>query len=160
MTQLKMLRTQSNTMKNTILLITTITFLTSALFLTSCSTPSEKVVNAEENVTDAQKDLDKANAEYLTDMETYRKETAAKITTNNESIADFNKRIENQKAEAKVDYKKRITELEKKNTDMKKRLEDYKADGKENWELFKMEFSRDMEELGKAFKDLTVTNVK
>jgi hypothetical protein len=147
-------------MKKLAVTLTTITFLTGALFLSNCSTSAEKVATAEENVTDAQKDLDKANAEYIADMETYRKETEAKIAANNESIAAFNARIDSKKAEAKADYKSRITELENKNTDMKKRLDEYKADGKDNWEIFKLEFSRDMEELGKAFKDLTVTNTK
>ena len=50
--------------------------------------------------------------------------------------------------------------MEQKNTDLKRRLDDYKQDGKENWEKFKIEFNRDMDELGKAFKDLTVKNVK
>ena len=55
---------------------------------------------------------------------------------------------------------KKIDELEQKNSELKKRLDDYKADGKEKWEKFKAEFSHDMDELGKAFKDLTVKNVK
>ena len=50
--------------------------------------------------------------------------------------------------------------MEQKNTDMKKRMDEYKADGKEQWKKFKAEFSRDMDELGQAFKDLTVKNVK
>jgi hypothetical protein len=41
---------------------------------------------------------------------------------------------------------------------MKKRMDDYKADGKENWIKFKDEFNRDMQELGKSFKDFTVKN--
>ncbi len=40
------------------------------------------------------------------------------------------------------------------------KMNDYKANGKENWEIFKKEFNHDMDELGKAFKDLTVKNVK
>jgi hypothetical protein len=39
-------------------------------------------------------------------------------------------------------------------------MEDYKVDTKEQWESFKTEFSHDMDEMGKAFKDLTVKNVK
>ena len=39
-------------------------------------------------------------------------------------------------------------------------MDEYKAEGKEQWEEFKAEFSRDMDELGKAFKDLTVKNEK
>ncbi|MFN0047523.1 MAG: hypothetical protein ACKVOU_00200 [Cytophagales bacterium] len=43
---------------------------------------------------------------------------------------------------------------------MKKKMDDYKEDGKENWEKFKTEFNHDMDEIGNAFKDLTVKNVK
>ena len=43
---------------------------------------------------------------------------------------------------------------------MKKKMDDYKAEGKDKWNEFKIEFNRDMEEIGKAFKDLTVKNVR
>jgi len=43
---------------------------------------------------------------------------------------------------------------------MKQKLGDHKEDGKENWNAFKKEFNHDMDELGNAFKDLTVNNVK
>ena len=78
------------------------------------------------------KRVDKANAEYLVDIENYRKEAAAKIAANDKSIAEFNARIESKKEAAKADYKKKVAELEKKNTDIKKRLDDYKAAGKDN----------------------------
>ena len=39
-------------------------------------------------------------------------------------------------------------------------MEDYKADSKENWESFKTEFNHDMDELGNAFRDLTIDNKK
>ncbi len=146
-------------MKKTILKVAAITFTVGA-FLTGCNTPSEKVVNAEENVTEASKDLDKANKEYVEDIESCKKETAEKIEVNNKSIAEFKTRIEHEKKTAKADYNKKIAELEQKNTDMKNKMDDYKADGKENWEKFKKEFNHDMDELGTAFKDLTVKNVK
>lgn len=128
--------------------------------LTSCSSPSQKLEAAQENVTDANNDLDKANEAYMNEIEEYRKESAAKIDANNKSIAAFNARIENEKKEVKDEYKKKIAELEQKNTDVKKRLDGYKADGKDNWTNFKVEFSRDMDALGKALKDLTVSSTK
>ena len=39
-------------------------------------------------------------------------------------------------------------------------MDDYKVEGKDKWEKFKTEFSHDMDELGKGFKDLTVKNIK
>lgn len=146
-------------MKKSILVLLVFTVITGAIF-TSCRTPAQKVENAQNNVTEANKDLDKANQEYLADIEKFRKETADKIAANDKSIAEFKARIENDKKDAKADYNKKIAELEQKNSDMKKKLDDYKAEGKESWEKFKTEFSHDMEELGNAFRDLTVKNVK
>ena len=55
---------------------------------------------------------------------------------------------------------KKIAELEQKNADTQKKLNEYKADSKEKWEMFKSEFNRDMDELGKAFSNMTVKNNK
>ena len=141
-------------MKKSILILAAFTLMTGAI-MTSCNTPTQKAENAQDKVTEANQDLDKANQEYLVDIENFRKETADKIAANNQSIAEFKARIENEKMEAKADYKNIITELEQKNSDMKMKLDDYKTEGKEKWEIFKTEFSHDMDELGKAFNDLT-----
>lgn len=146
-------------MKKSILKLTAILFTTSVIFA-GCNTPAEKVELAKENVVDAKEELSKANEAYLEDVEIYRIETMEKININNQSIADFNMRIESKKKEAKANYKEKIAELDTKNSDMKKKMEDYKADSKENWESYKTEFNHDMEELGKALKDLTVNNKK
>ena len=63
----------------------------------SCNSPAKKVENAEEKVLEANKDLKKANQEYVTDMENYRKETAIKVAANEKTIADFNIRIASEK---------------------------------------------------------------
>ena len=146
-------------MKKSILVFTSVTLLSGMVFL-GCESSSEKVDTAEQAVTDANNELEQANQEYLADIENYRTETSSKIEANNQSIADFNLRIAKEKKEVKEDYKKKIAELESKNSDMKKKKDEYKADGKEKWEAFKTEFSHDMDELGAAFKDLTVKNVK
>ena len=127
--------------------------------LTSCNTSAERVENAQENVIQANKDLDQANQEYLADIENYRLETASRIEANEQAIADFNAGLEHERKAVRAEHKKKIAELEQKNREMKKKLEEYKAEGKENWEIFKAEFSHDMDELGKAFKNLTVKNV-
>lgn len=126
----------------------------------ACSSPTEKVEEAKTDVVEANKELDEANAEYMADMAKYKIETAEKIAANEVIIKDFNARIASQKKDAQVEYKQKVAELEMKNSDMKKKMDDYKLDGKENWEKFKTEFNHDLDELGKAFKDLTVKNVK
>lgn len=120
----------------------------------SCTSSSEKVKKAEENVQEANEDLDEANAAYLQDIETYRMQQNAEIDANQKSIDEFRIRIANEKKEVKAQYEKDIAELEQKNTDMKKTVNDYKAEGKDKWDLFKAEFSRDMDSLKQAFKNL------
>ena len=146
-------------MKKTILAITVVTFITGAVF-TSCTSSAERVDNAEQASQSADRELQDANDAYLLDIENYRMETADKIAANNRSIAAFNIRMENEKQEVKAEYREQIAELEQKNSDMEKKMDDYQADGKQNWEAFKTEFNHDMDELGKAFTNLTNTNTK
>lgn len=65
----------------------------------------------------------------MAETENFRKATADMIEANN----------------------KKITVLEQKNSDLKKKLDDYKVEDKEQWEKFKVEFSKDMNDLGTAF---------
>tara|TARA_R110001583_G_scaffold44521_1_gene141171 strand:+ start:1405 stop:1836 length:432 start_codon:yes stop_codon:yes gene_type:complete len=137
-------------MKNSILILASLMLITSSI-LTSCNTSAEKVENAEKNVDKANFDLYEANQEYLADIEKYRKESADIIAANNKSIADFKARIALEKKEAQVAYSQKITVLERKNSDLKKKMDVFKAESKEQWEKFKVEFSKDMDELGTAF---------
>lgn len=148
-----------NKMKKSILTILT-TLVMFGTFLASCKSPSEKVVIAEEKLKDAKEDLEEAKFDFQKDIETYRQETALKVEENNKTIVELKARLRYQKAEAKDKMETKINELEQKNKDLKQRLADYKGEGKDNWEVFKKEFNRDMEELAKAFKDLTVKNVE
>lgn len=144
-------------MKNSMLTLTLAICLAGG-FLTSCKTSAEKVENAKDEVDAATQDLNKANKEYLADIEQYKRETADKIAANNQSIAEFNARMESEKAEVRADYQKKIASIVQKNSDMKKKMDEYKAEGKDQWEKFKSEFNRDMDELGKAFKNLATDN--
>jgi hypothetical protein len=146
-------------MKKAVLTLAAVAFV-AATTLTSCNAPAKKAGEAQKEVNEAGKKLAKANNEYLADIESYRKETAKKIAANDRSIARFNARIKEQRQEVTADYKLKVAKLEQKNRDMKKHMDEYKADGKEKWRKFKTEFNHDIEELGNAFKDLTVKNVK
>jgi hypothetical protein len=150
---------QINKMKTIIKSLSVFAALSTAV-VTSCNSPEQKVENAQDNVTQANKDLDTANKEYLADIESYRKQTAERIAANQKSSDEFNAQIESDKKDAREEYKKKIDVLEQKNTDMKKTMDDYKADGKEKWETFKKEFSQSMDNLGQAFKNLTSKDPK
>ncbi len=143
-------------MKKTILIIAAMAFAATATF-TGCTTPAQKVENAEENVEQANEALAKARQEYLADLESFRKQTEAQTLTNEQMIAELKTRVAKEKMEARAAHLKRISELEQKNIEMRKKMTDYKDDSQENWKLFKAEFSRDMDELGKALNDFFVS---
>lgn len=126
--------------------------------VTGCQSSEQKVDNAQNKVINAKFDLNDARIAYHAEIENYRKITANKIAANNKSLSDFKARIEVQKYAAKEDYKKKISELEQKNSDLKKTMDDYKEQGKENWEKFKSDLNKRIDELALAFKDLTKIN--
>ena len=68
--------------------------------------------------------------------------------------------IEKMKAEAKADYERSIADLEKRNAALQIKVKEYKNEGNTQWESFKREYNYDMEELGKAMKNLTKNNKK
>jgi hypothetical protein len=146
-------------MKKSMLILAACTCVAGAI-MTSCNSSATKVDAARENVVQANQDLDQANKEYLADVENYKKETAARIASNDQTISDLKAGMAHEKRAVKAAYKKKVEELEQKNAEMKLKMEAYKAEGKDKWQTFKTEFSHDMDELGKAFKDLTVKNVK
>jgi outer membrane murein-binding lipoprotein Lpp len=127
---------------------------------TGCMSSTEKVEKATDGVAEAELKLELETKAYKDDVEAFKISTANQIAANEKSIAEFNKRIENQKSKEKLEYEKKIDELNNKNSDMKKRVADFKTDNKKNWDSFKVEFNNDMSQLGAAFRDFTIKNDK
>lgn len=128
--------------------------------ITSCNTAAKDVEKSKDAVVKAADDLNKAQQAYLLDVQNYRKEIMIKIDDNKVTIANFKIRMKDEKDDIKSIYKNQIALLEQRNDDMKVKLDAYQVDKKDDWDKFKIEFNHDMDELGKAFKDLTVKNVK
>jgi hypothetical protein len=141
-------------MRNIIILLAVVGLVTSVSIL-SCNDTPEKTETAQNNNIDSTKFKDSTTTEYMKDMADYKKQVTDTITSYDKSIADFKVRIQNDKYQVKAEYNKKIAELEVKSTDMKKKMDDYKAEGKAKWEVFKVQFSHSMDELGKSFTDLT-----
>ncbi|HHT02809.1 MAG TPA: hypothetical protein GX005_00630 [Bacteroidales bacterium] len=74
---------------------------------------------------------------------------------NKKTIADFKLKIANERTEVKAKNEKKLAELEAKNNEMEKTLSDYKEEGENKWIEFKIEFNRDLDEIGKAFSNLS-----
>jgi cell division protein FtsX len=146
-------------MKNKILLLAVTSFMAGTMFIGCQSSASkvqdaqDKVQDAKDKVVEANQDLDQALRDSILQ---FRTQSEATFNDREKSIADFKARIANEKDENRVKYQKKLAELEQQNTDMKKQLDDYKEAGKDKWDTFKVKFSKDMNNLGTAFKNFTV----
>jgi len=151
-------------MKKTIFSLAVTLFIAGNIF-TGCVSPTQKVEKAEEKVMDAkeevkeaQQDLNVIQQEAEMDYQQFRIVYDNKIMANEKSIAELKINIAGANEENKVTFKKKLAELERRNSDLKIELTDYKSEGADDWQEFKTEFKNDMDDLGKAFADFSVTN--
>jgi hypothetical protein len=123
--------------------------------------PSKEEQVAKENVQEAKEDLSdarrQANAE---EWKNFKNEVNLVIEKNDAKIVALKKEIKKTGKVANAEYDRKVDTLEKKNKELRLKLESYKNDANADWQSFKREFNHDMDELGKAFNDLTVNNKK
>lgn len=153
-------------MKKVILTLAVATaFLTGAI-LTGCQSPAQKEAAARDDLQQAKKDLKEvqndANAEAQKlanekDWVTFRSDADITIRNNDIRIAELRVKLKKDGTMLDPMYEKKIVTLEQQNRDLKNRI-DYYEKNQSDWETFKREFNHDMDELGKALKDLTVDN--
>lgn len=152
-------------MKKTIYTLALTTFMAGSI-LVGCQTPTkkeqeakDKVADAREDVQDAKEELMEARKEATTEeWQTFKNETTAKINENEIRIAELKAKMKKTGNSIDAISTKKIEELEQKNKDIEAKVETYKNDRSSDWESFKREYNHDINELGKALKDMTVNN--
>jgi hypothetical protein len=129
-------------------------------FLSSCDSPAQKEENAQKDVKEAEANLQQAKNELNPEYAAFKADAELKIAANEKRIIELNE-ILNKPGKLPLDEhrKKRISELEEKNSRLKSRIFAYEQD-RSDWETFKREFNHDMDGLGKAFEDLGKDNKK
>ncbi len=151
-------------MKKIVFKLAATVFIAGLLF-TSCNSQSQKIENAEDNlqdkkeaVIDAKIDLTLARQDSISEFEQFKSDFQNQIKTNEKTIAGLKLSTVGASKENKVLYEKKLVELEERNNELKIKLAEYKEGEEDQWKTFKLEFKRDMDELGKAFSDFTVSN--
>ncbi len=151
-------------MKKTIFTLAATAFF-AAILLAGCNSSWKKIENAEDKVKDSKEavidakiDLNQARKDSLAEFQQFKTAYQNEISANEKTIAGLKLSYAGATRENKAIYDKKLAGLEKKNNDMKIKLAEYKGGGTDQWQTFKMEFKSDMEQLGKAFSDFTVSN--
>ena len=155
-------------MKQLIFSITLSIIIMIGSILSSCQSPSQKVEDAQVKVDDAKKDLKEVQKDANTEaqkaanaeeMKAFRSETDLTIKNYEMQIGDLKDKMKKSGKKLDAVYQKNIDVLEQKIKDLKIKLDNYEKN-QSDWQSFKREFNHDMDELGKALKDLTVNNKK
>jgi hypothetical protein len=131
-----------------------------AFSIISCNESASKQDKAAEEVKAAKEEADKAYQVYLREVENYKAVSAERIAANKKAIADFNASVQAGNKKMTEEQARIIADLEQRNQSLQKKLDAYDAEDQSRWQSFKVEFGRDMDQLGNSFKDLTVNNVK
>jgi hypothetical protein len=140
--------------------IFTLNALIAGVIFTGCNTPDHRMEMANKNIITTEKALDEANEAFRKDRTSYRTDMLTKIAAYNVRIIDLKEKMQGQKGNNKTVYEVRITDLQQRNNALKKVIEEYKPEGKYEWEIFKTEFNHDIDELGKAFKNVPIKNIQ
>jgi hypothetical protein len=134
------------------------------LFMTSCnnspSAKEEDVKEATQDLIDAEADLDQAEYDSISDFNTFKESIQLKLVENQKVIDDLKLKITSKgKVERDIDEVE-INKLEKRNTDLRLKIENYKQGPAQKWELFKVDFNNELDDLGKSISEMADRNKK
>jgi chromosome segregation ATPase len=153
-------------MKKTSIIFSVATSVALVAILMGCQSAAQKEEVAQDKVQDAKQDLKEVQNDINTEAQKvataeewkeFRIATEEKISDNEKRIAELKVKIKKEGKTLDAVRENKIDKLQQQNRDFRERLDAYEKN-QSDWESFKEEFNRDMDELGKALKDLTVDN--
>jgi len=77
-----------------------------------------------------------------------------KIEANEKRIIELKTTATSKEEKMKENYKKTISELERKNEDLKKNLANYKNDENGDWQSFKQKFNKEIDAVTKSIRSI------
>jgi uncharacterized protein YeaO (DUF488 family) len=151
----EVLTINQNKMKKRFYLLAVTMLLTAGTVITSCNMGNRQN-RTNENIEDVQQRERIATAEEWAE---FKSESERKIMENEARIQELKKKMMEPGVGLDSLRQNRIDRLEEKNNELRVKIRTYEHD-KSDWESFKREFKHDMDEIGDAFKDLTIDNKK
>lgn len=133
-------------MKANIIKFSLCVFLTTGLLMSCNESPGERVEEAEENVVQAQQELEEARQDSI-EYVTYKSDADRKFEANERRIEELKQRKRTASKEIENQYDRDIEELERRNKELRDKIETYQSGGRDRWESFKYSFNENMNEL-------------
>ena len=134
------------------------------VIMTNCDfSPENKAQKVEEAKVDlaiAKQELAVAREDSLNTYLKFEDEVITKLKANQMQITALKNNIKTQSKELRADYELQVNALEKKNADLVTSIKGYKEGTKEKWAAFRLNFNREMDDLGKTMSELAQKNMK
>lgn len=120
----------------------------------------ENILEGKKDVNNANQDLKVAQKDSVADYQNFKKESEARILTNEKTLTDLKVKVSKAELKDKTVFEENLATLNQKQVNLKKRFVDYKLNGETKWSTFKNSFINDLDELEKELKNFTVENKK
>ena len=120
----------------------------------------ENILEGKKDVNNANQDLKVAQKDSVADYQNFKKESEARILTNEKTLADLKVKVSKAELKDKTVFEENLATLNQKQVNLKKRFVDYKLNGETKWSTFKNSFINDLDELEKELKNFIVENKK
>ncbi len=150
-------------MKTPILKLVLLAAIVSMVYISCNNSPKAKEENlneAKDEVVDAKADLVESTKDSINDFKKYKESIEKKLVENDKVIADLKSKNNSKDISTKELYVNQLDKLEKKNAELKHKIEDYKEGPEQKWELFKVDFNKDVDDLGKSISNMAQRNMK
>ena len=115
---------------------------------------------AKQEVENAEVDLDEAKTDSVYALNKYKSSIQIKLVENEKVITDLKAKIEDKDRKTQTLYYRQLENLQIKNTELKLKIENYKQGPTQKWELFKVDFNNELDDLGKSISNTAKNNMK
>lgn len=150
-------------MKTRIILNLFLATLVSISILSCNKSPKSKQVDlneAKQEVEIAKEDLDKATTDSVNAFNKYKSSIQIKLVENERIITNLKDKIKDKDRKTQTLYYKQLENLQIRNTELKLKIENYRQRPTQKWELFKVDFNNDLDDLGKTISTTANNNMK
>lgn len=146
-------------MKNRILKVTILGCFLIAGMANCVKTHKQKVKSAQIEVVEAKQDLQQSRADSA-EYAKYKAEVEIILKENKMKIAALKANMKSVDKESQTLYNKMIDELDQKNSELELKIKEFQKDSKENWDNFRLDFNKQMDQLGKSISEMAHKNMK
>jgi len=149
-------------MKNPIMKSLLLATMVSIAVVSCNNSPKEKekdLNEAKDEVVDAKADLAESTLDSISNFNKYKESIVKKLTENKRVIVELKSKNNSKDKSKKELYIKQLNKLELKNEELKSKLENYRQGPEQKWELFKVDFNKDVDDLGKSISNMAERNM-